>query len=119
MVKGLSRDKLGTVNYYSRKLYHGYLPRLISVFTQLFSRETRQGLLERARFSVLKAVDIQDKKKKKTTQMVQVEFLKIKNQVNKRVNPNSNLPCIKKKCFFRLSGVQANDFKFFLKTIFQ
>ena len=52
--------------------------------------------------------------------MVQVEFLKIKNQVNKRVNPNSNLPCIKKqKCFFRLSGVQANDFKFFLKTIFQ
>ena len=64
MVKGLSRDKLGTVNYYSRKLYHGYLPRLISVFTQLFSRETRQGLLERARFSVLKAVDIQNKKKK-------------------------------------------------------
>ena len=64
MVKGLSRDKLGAVNYYSRKLYHGYLPRLISVFTQLFSRETRQGLLERARFSVLKAGDIQDKKKK-------------------------------------------------------
>ena len=95
MVKSLFRDKLGAVNCYSRKLYHGYLPRLISVFTQLFSRETRQGrqgLLERARFLVLKAVDIQDKKKKKTTQMVQVEFLKIKNQVNKRVNPNSNLP---------------------------
>ena len=91
MIKGLSRDKLGAVNCYSRKLYYGYLPRLISVFTQLFSRET---LLERERFSVLKAVDIQDKKK--ATQMVQVEFLKIKNQVNKRVNPNSNLPCIKK-----------------------
>ena len=62
MIKGLSRDKLGAVNCYSRKLYYGYLPRLISVFTQLFSRET---LLERERFSVLKAVDIQDKKKKK------------------------------------------------------
>ena len=59
MVKGLSRDKLGTVSCYSRKLYYGYLPRLISVLKQLFSRET---LLERARFSVLKAVDIQDKK---------------------------------------------------------
>ena len=65
MVKGLSRDKLGEVKCYSRKLYHGYLPRLISVFTQLFSRETLQGLLERARFSVLKAVDIQDKNLKK------------------------------------------------------
>ena len=28
-------------------------------------------------------------------QLVQVEFLKIQNQMNKRVNPNSNLPCIK------------------------
>ena len=65
MVKGLSRDKLGAVNCYSRKLYHGYLPQLISVFTQLFSRETLQGLLERARFSVLKTVDIQDKNLKK------------------------------------------------------
>ena len=76
MVKDLSRDKLGAVNCYnySRKLYYGYLPRLISVFTQLFSQET---LLQRARLSGLKAVDIQDKKKKKTTQMVQVEFLKI------------------------------------------
>ena len=52
--------------------------------------------------------------------MVQVEFLKIKNQVNNRVNPNSNLSCIKKKkCLLRLSGVQANDFNFFLKTILQ
>ena len=28
--------------------------------------------------------------------MVQVEFLKFQNQMNKRVNPNSNLPCKKK-----------------------
>ena len=31
------------------------------------------------------------------TQMVQVEFLKFQNQVNKRENPHLNLPCEKNK----------------------
>ena len=73
-----------------------HLPRLISVFMQLFSRETLEGLLERAGFSVLKTVDMQDKNKN-ITQLVKVEFLKLRNQVNERVNLNSNLPCKKKK----------------------
>ena len=63
---------------------------------QLFSRETLEGLLERAGFSVLKTVDMQDKNKN-ITQMVKVEYLKLRNQVNERVNLNSNLPCKKKK----------------------
>ena len=36
-------------------------------------------------------------KNKNITQMVKVEFLKLRNQVNERVNLNSNLPCQKKK----------------------
>ena len=72
-----------------------YLQWLISVFTQLFSREALEGLLEKAGFlkKLLKTVEIQDKKKN-TTQMVQAEFLKFQNQVNERVNPNSNLPTV-------------------------
>ena len=72
-----------------------YLQWLISVFTQLFSREALEGLLEKAGFlkTLLKTVEIQDKKKN-TTQMVQAEFLKFQNQVNERVNPNSNLPTV-------------------------
>ena len=46
-------------------------------------------------FRFQKAVDIQDKKN--MTQMVQVEFLKFQNQVNKRENPHLNLPCEKNK----------------------
>ena len=65
---------------------------------QLFSRETLEGLLERAGFSVLKTVDMQDKNKN-ITQLVKVEFLKLRNQVNERVNLNSNLPCKKKKIY--------------------
>ena len=65
---------------------------------QLFSRETLEGLLERAGFSVLKTVDMQDKNKN-ITQMVKVEYLKLRNQVNERVNLNSNLPCKKKKIY--------------------
>ena len=102
MVKGLSRGKFAAVNFYSGTLPRCFavtgthLPRLISVFMQLFSRETLEGLLEREGFSVLKTVDMQDKNKN-ITQMVKVEFLKLRNQVNERVNLNSNLPCKKKK----------------------
>ena len=101
MVKCLSHGKFASVNFYSGTLPRCFavtgthLPRLISVFMQLFSRETLEGLLERAGFSVLKTVDMQDKNKN-ITQMVKVEFLKLRNQVNERVNLNSNLPCKKK-----------------------
>ena len=103
MVKGLSLGKFAVVNFYSGTLPRCFavtgthLPRLISVFMQLFSRETLQGLLERAGFSVLKTIDMQDKNKN-TTQIVKVEFLKLRNQVNERVNLNSNLPCKKNIC---------------------
>ena len=68
MVKGLSRGKVGVV--FTRVNFtqvtcgytYTYLPRLISVSTQLFSLETLEGLSERAGFSVLKTLDIQDKK---------------------------------------------------------
>ena len=97
MVKGISRGKFAAVNFYSGTLPRCFavtgthLPRLISVFMQLFSRETLEGLLERAGFSVLKTVDMHYKNKN-ITQMVKVEF---RNQVNERVNLNSNLPCKK------------------------
>lgn len=42
--------------------------------------------------------------------MVQVEFLKIKNQVNKRVNSNSNLPRVKNKN-------NCSDYLVFKRTI--
>ena len=50
--------------------------------------------------------------------MVQVEFLKIKNQVNKRVNPNSNLPCIKKKMFFQIIWCSSERFQIFSEDNF-
>ena len=70
MVKGLSRGKFGVV--FTRVNFtqvtcgytYSYLPRLISVSTQLFSLETLEGLSERAGFSVLKTLDIQVKKKR-------------------------------------------------------
>ena len=79
MVKGLSRGKFAAANFYSGTLPRFFavtgthLPWLISVFMQLFSRETLEGLLERAGFSVLKTVDMQDKNKN-ITQVVKVEF---------------------------------------------
>ena len=89
MVKGLSRGKFDVVftrvNFTQVTCGYtcSYLPRLISVSTQLFSLETLEGLSERAGFSVLKTLDIQDKKN--VTWMFQVEFLKIQNQVNKNI----------------------------------
>ena len=52
--------------------------------------------------------------------MVQVEFLKIKNQVNKRVNPNSNLSCIKKKkkMFAQIIWCSSERFQFFSEDNF-
>ena len=38
-------------------------------------------------------------KNKNITQLVKVEFLKLRNQVNERVNLNSNLPCKKKNIY--------------------
>ena len=50
--------------------------------------------------------------------MVQVEFLKIKNQVNKRVNPNSNLPWIKKKMFAQIIWCSTERFQIFSEDNF-
>ena len=70
MVKGLFRGKFAAVKIYSGYFIEVtcgytliYLPRFISVFTQLFSREALEGLLEKAGFlkTLLKTVDIQDK----------------------------------------------------------
>ena len=47
--------------------------------------------------------------------MVQVEFLKIQNQVNKRVNPNLNLLCIKKtQMFAQIIWCVSERFQMFL-----
>ena len=96
---GHSRGKFATVNFYSCKLYQGdlqyteiYLPRLISVFTQLFSGKCL-GTFRASGIFGFKKLLISRIKERNITQMVQVEFLKFQNQVNRRVNPNSNLPC--------------------------
>ena len=57
--------------------------------------------------------------------MVQVQFLMFQNQVNKRVNPNSILPCKKKKqkqktnkqTFAQIVWCVTKNFKCYLKTI--
>ena len=71
IVKGLFRGKFAAVNFTRvnfTKVTCGYtliyLPRLISVFTQLFSRETLGGLSERAGFSVSKELLISGIKRK-------------------------------------------------------
>ena len=49
--------------------------------------------------------------------MVQVEFLKFQNQVNKRVNPNSNLPCKKTQTYAQIIWCVSNDFECFPEGI--
>ena len=59
--------------------------------------------------------------------MVQVQFLMFQNQVNKRVNPNSILPCKKKnqkqkqktnkQTFAQIVWCVTKNFKCYLKTI--
>ena len=104
MVKGFSRGKFATVDFYFGKLYQGDLRlhvnlcttvTLISVFTQSFFRnDLKDYQSERDLRAQKAAVYIQ--MDKNITQMVQVEFLKFENQGNKcGVNPNANLPCKK------------------------
>ena len=75
-----------------------YLPRLISVFTQLFSWETLEGIQSQLDFRfqlklLLSRIKINNNNNnnnnnnKSITEMVQVEFLTFQNQVmNKRAN---------------------------------
>ena len=122
MVRGLSRDKFGAVNCYSGKFSARWLA-VTPIFTHtidfrfysiIFPGNTWRTFRASGIFG-LKTVDIQDTKK--PTEMVQVEFLKIQNQVrNKRVNPNSNFPCIKKtQMFAQIIWCISEHFKCFSK----
>ena len=104
MVKDLSCGKFAVVNIYLGKLYQGDLRLHVNLFTMvdfhlhaiiIFPGNSLEGLQTKQDFRFQKTVDIQEQKNK--TQMVQVKFLKFQNQVNKRVNPNSNLPSKKYK----------------------
>lgn len=109
MVKGLYRSKFAAVDFYSGKLCQGDLRLHINLFTMvdlhLHTIIICPGnTSEQVRFSVSKKLLISRRKKHKT-QIVEVKFLKFQSQVNKRVNPNWNLPCQKYKRLLQFSGV--------------
>ena len=73
---------------------------------QLFFRETLDGTFRARGIFGFKKLLISRIKQKSITQMVQVEFLDFRiNQVNKGLNPNSNLPS--KKEYKSLLKLQA------------
>ena len=109
-----------------------YLPRLISVFTQLFSWETLEVIQSQLDFRfqlklLLSRIKINNNNNnnnsnhnhhKSITQMVQVEFLTFQNQVmNKRANALPKKKCKKKntkklkyKRLLKLSGCVSRRF---------